>query len=77
MSVWEEIKGGEATRFVRTFWKEWYEREKKLESEHMCMHNHSDAHQWQPLGSSEKGTSKQICKKCLEIRDWFFYRKRK
>ena len=59
----------EYKKFYNEFWKEWFEREEKLESEHMCMHNHSKPHQWKLLGSIERETSKQICEKCLEIRD--------
>ena len=41
--------GGEFKRFIEQFWKDWFEREKKLKSEQMCMHNHSDEHKWKAL----------------------------
>ena len=60
---------GEHKEFVRAFWKEWFEREEKLDSEHMCMHNHSEPHQWKLLRSIEKRVSIQVCMKCLTIKE--------
>jgi|TARA_Y100000310_G_C20392523_1_gene673501 hypothetical protein len=61
--------GGEYKRFIEQFWKDWFEREKKLKSEQMCMHNHSDEHKWKTLKETEKPTSTEICENCLVIRE--------
>ena len=67
MSTWEKVNSSEATKFVKNYWEDWFERELNASAD-TCMHNNmSGEHEYHMRTTKSRKTLVYVCKHCLEI----------